>query len=283
MSEVHAQGKVEGFQLENRHLLQLADNLDELMVVLRLDGTCAWCNQSFARLLDTERDSLLGQAYPLYELREVMVSRPQDVVETWVQLKSGELRLIQFKAAAGLDEDGCVESVLVTGRDITAFHRLQNPLTSGSDMGLLPAAESQVQARIEHALDRAQRAQEYVGFMAIHISAGPELETDSSAVLPQLVDLVRQKIRQGDTLAQLDSGAYLLVLEQIDCPEAITTVVEKFSLLLQEHAAGHNDTFVINAGVAISPDDGLKAAELTDRAQQAMQRAIMNEERVCYF
>lgn len=283
MSEVHVQGKVEGFQLENRHLLQLADSLDELMVVLRLDGTCAWCNQSFARLLDAERESLLGQAYPLHELREVMVSRPQDRLDTWVHLSSGDPRLIQFKAVAGLDDEGCVESVLITGRDVTAFHRLQNPLTSGLDMGLLPASESQVQARIEHALDRAQRAQEYVGFMAIHISAGPEVDADSSAVLPQLVDLVRQKIRQGDTLAQLDSGAYLLVLEQIDCPEAITTVVEKFSTLLQEHAAGHDNTFVINAGVAISPDDGLKATELTDRAQQAMQRAIMKEERVCYF
>ncbi|WP_010323670.1 diguanylate cyclase domain-containing protein [Marinobacterium stanieri] len=284
MSEVHAQGNNEACQPETRHLIQLADNLDDFVVVLRLDGTCAWCNRSFANLLGAERESLLGKAYPLPELRELMVHRARESVETWVQLESGQNRLIRFNADAGLDTEGCVESLLITGRDLTPFYRLQHPLAAAGDKGLLLASDDQVQARIKHALDRAQRAQEYVGFMAIQVSGTGQQDLASQAdVLNQVVASVRQKIRQGDTLARLESGAYLLVLEQIDCPEAIGTVVEKFSALLHEGAPELETGYAINTGVAISPDDGVETAELIERAQQAMQRAIMDEQQIAYF
>ncbi|MBP0050015.1 diguanylate cyclase [Marinobacterium sp. AK62] len=281
--------RTEGAQVDtlpsSRHLLQLADNLDELVIILRLDGTCAWCNTSFARLLGEPREALLGKAYPVAELRELMVTGPREAVESWVRLPDGRSRLIRFRADMGLDDEGCVESLLATGRDLTPFFRLQHPLQVDSHEGLLSASDPQVQARIEHALHRAHRAQEYVGFMAIQLSGAASAlrEVQQSAMLNRLIDTLRQRIRLGDTLARLDSGAYLLVLEQIDCPEAIATVIDKFSSLLEDETPADIGGFSINAGVSISPDDGLTAPELIDRAQQAMQRALMNDQKVNYF
>ena len=284
MSEKYAPLVNEDQLPAGRHLLQLMDNLEELVVVLRLDGTCAWCNQAFANLLGHSREALVGKAYPLPELRELMVAKPREQVESWVTLEDGSARLIRFTADTGLDVEDCVESLLIVGRDMTAFYRLQHPLQGVTDTGLLSATDAKIQARIEHALHRAQRAQEYVGFMAIQVSGGQiRDELQQTAVLNRLVENLRQHIRMGDTLARLDSGAYLLVLEQIDCPEAITAVVDKIAAALDESAPADMGGFAINAGVATSPDDGFAAPELIDRAQQAMQRAIADDLRVRYF
>lgn len=271
--------------VSNQHLMQLMDGLDELVMVLRLDGTCAWCNRAFAELLGKPRDELLGKAYPLPQLRELMVAEPQEKVEAWVETAEKGMRLIQLGAVSGQDTEGCVESLLISGRDMTPLYRLQHPLNVLTNGELLPVTAPHAAARIEHALQRAQRADEYVVFLALQIT-GAEPATDEngySASLERVAAALQQKIRQGDTLARLDSGAYLLVLEQVDCPEAITVVVDKLSAALSENQPADLPALAVNIGVAISPDDGCEPLELVDRAQQAMQRAIMNDETICYF
>lgn len=267
------------------HLMQLLDGLDELVMVLRLDGTCAWCNRAFAELLGSSRDALLGKAYPLPQLRELMVSEPQQSVEAWINAGDKGMRLIRLSAISGVDVEGCVESLLVSGRDMTPLYRLQHPLHVANSGDLLPVTAPQTLARIEHALQRAQRAEEYVAFLALQISgAEPAIsESGYSEALARITAALQRKIRQGDTLARLDSGAYLLVLEQVDCPEAIAAVVGKLSATLSENQSADQPPLAVNIGVAISPDDGTEPLELVDRAQQAMQRAIMTDEKICYF
>jgi GGDEF domain-containing protein len=271
--------------VSNQHLMQLMDSLGELVMMLRLDGTCAWCNLAFAEFLGKPREALLGKAYPLPELRELMVTEPPHTIETWVDAGEKGMRLIRLNAASGLDVEGCVESLLVTGRDMTPLYRLQHPLHVIGSSDLLSVTAPQTTARIEHALQRGQRAEEYVVFLALQIS-GAEAALDEngySASLERIAIALQQKIRQGDTLARLDSGAYLLVLEQVDCPEAIAAVVDKLSSALSENQPADLPALAVNIGVAISPDDGAEPLELVDRAQQAMQRAIMNDEKICYF
>jgi GGDEF domain-containing protein len=271
--------------VSNQHLMQLMDSLGELVMMLRLDGTCAWCNRAFAEFLGKPREALLGKAYPLPELRELMVTEPPHTIETWVDAGEKGMRLIRLNAVSGLDVEGCVESLLITGRDMTPLYRLQHPLHVIGSSDLLSVTAPQTTARIEHALQRGQRAEEYVVFLALQIS-GAEAALDEngySASLERIATALQQKIRQGDTLARLDSGAYLLVLEQVDCPEAIAAVVDKLSSALSENQPADLPALAVNIGVAISPDDGAEPLELVDRAQQAMQRAIMNDEKICYF
>ena len=271
--------------VSNQHLMQLMDSLGELVMVLRLDGTCAWCNLAFTEFLGKPREALLDKAYPLPELRELMVTAPPHTIETWVDAREKGMRLIRLNAVSGLDAEGCVESLLITGRDMTPLYRLQHPLHVAGSSDLLPVTAPQTIARIEHALQRGQRAEEYVVFLALQIS-GAEAALDEngySASLERIAIALQQKIRQGDTLARLDSGAYLLVLEQVDCPEAIAAVVDKLSSALSENQPADLPTLAVNIGVAISPDDGAEPLELVDRAHQAMQRAIMNDEKICYF
>lgn len=271
--------------VSNQHLMQLMDSLGELVMMLRLDGTCAWCNRAFAEFLGKSREALLGKAYPLPELRELMVTEPPHTIETWVNAGEKGMRLIRLNAVSGLDAEGCVESLLITGRDMTPLYRLQHPLHVIGSSDLLSVTAPQTTARIEHALQRGQRAEEYVVFLALQIS-GAEAALDEngySASLERIATALQQKIRQGDTLARLDSGAYLLVLEQVDCPEAIAAVVDKLSSALSENQPADLPALAVNIGVAISPDDGAEPLELVDRAQQAMQRAIMNDEKICYF
>ncbi|GAA0687358.1 hypothetical protein GCM10009104_11800 [Marinobacterium maritimum] len=272
--------------VSNQQLMQLMDGLDELVMMLRLDGTCAWCNRAFAELLGKTREDLLGKAYPLPQLRELMVAEPQHAVEAWIDAGEKGMRLIRLSAISGQDAEGCVESLLITGRDMTPLYRLQHPLHVTGNGELLPVTAPQVSARIEHALQRAQRAEEYVVFLALQICGAAQPAVDEQgygASLERVAAALQQKIRQGDTLTRLDSGAYLLVLEQVDCPEAIAVVVDKLSVALSENQPADLPALAVNIGVAISPDDGCEPLELVDRAQQAMQRAIMTDEKICYF
>lgn len=270
--------------VSNQHLMQLMDGLDELVVILRLDGTCAWCNQAFARLLGEPREAFMGKAYPLPVLREVMVAEPGEAVESWVSVPERGMRLIQFSAESGQDADGCVQSLLITGRDMTPLFRLQHPLNVAETGELLPATAPETAARIEHALQRAQRSDEYVVFLALQVSgAYADInESGYSVALAGITSALQQKIRQGDTLARLDAGAYLLVIEQVDCPEAIATVVDKLSETLASAQPADMPVPMVHIGAAISPDDGIEAHVLIDHAQQAMQRAIVTDVAVCY-
>jgi len=271
--------------VSNQHLMQLMDSLGELVMVLRLDGTCAWCNSAFAEFLGKPRETMLGKAYPLPELRELMVTEPPITIETWVDEGEKGIRLIRLNAVPGFDFEGCVESILITGSDMTPLYRLHHPLHLACNNVLLPVTAPQIVSRIEHALQLGQRAEEYVVFLALQIT-GADLTVDESgyrASLERISTALQQKIRQGDTFARLDSGAYLLVLEQMDCPEAIAAVVDKLSAALIQHQPEGLHVLAVNIGVAVNPDDGAEPMELIDRAQQAMQRAIMNDEKVCYF
>ncbi|MBV0933566.1 diguanylate cyclase domain-containing protein [Marinobacterium weihaiense] len=268
--------------VSNRHLMQLMDGLDELVVVLRLDGTCAWCNLAFARLLDKPREALVGKAYPLSALREVMVTEPGEGVETWVEVPDVGARLIRFSAMSGQDTEGCVETLLITGRDMTPLFRLQHPLSVETPDQLLPATAPETLARIKHSLQRAQRADEYVAFMALQISGTGMTESGYSLALTSMSQALQQNIRQGDTLARLDSGAYLLVIEQVDCPDAIQVVAEKLSAALVQTQPADMAAPSVHIGAAISPDDGEEPHELVDLALQAMQRAIMTDMPLCH-
>jgi len=268
-----------------RHLFVLMDQLPELILVLGLDGRCRWCNLAVAKLLGQEREALLGRDYPLPVLRDLMMTDNQQDTERWVEVPEGAPRLIRFTISAGVGDDDEVDSVLVTGRDMTPLYRLQHPLAPLSEDGLPPAADMQVRARLEHSLQRAQRAQEYVVFLALQLSGlSPNQHQDSYlGSLRRMSQVLQEQIRKGDTLARLDSGAWLVVLEQVDCPEAIERVINKLSASLEQMQQADMPGMCINIGVAVSPDDGITADELIGQSEQALHRSIMLEERVCYF
>lgn len=268
-----------------KHLYTLLDQLPELVVILGLDGTCNWCNQAFLRLVDKPREQLLGKAYPLPVLRELMVADERKDLERWLNVPQGSPRLIRFEVSAGAGDDEVVDSVLITGRDMTPLYRLQHPLAPLADDSLPLASDMKVRVRLEHSLQRAQRAQEYVAFLSLQLSGQQPGRAqgiyDSS--LARMSQVLQEQIRKGDTLARLDSGAWLVAIEQIDCPEAIELVINKLASALEQVQQVDLPELCINIGVAVSPDDGLVADELIDRSEQALHRSIMLEERVSYF
>jgi GGDEF domain-containing protein len=268
-----------------QHLYALMDQLPELILVLSLDGTCSWCNLAFARLTGKSREVLLGKAYPLPVLRELMVTDERKDLERWLEVPDSSPRLIRFEVTPGVGDDEAIDSVLITGRDMTPLYRLQHPLAPLSEDNLPPAADMKVRARLEHSLQRAQRAQEYVVFLSLQLSGQQpgQAEGRYNNSLRRMSQVLQEQIRKGDTLARLDSGAWLVVLEQIDCPEAIERVINKLAAALEQMQQADLPGLCINIGVAVSPDDGLTADELIDRSEQALHRSIMLEERVYYF
>ena len=268
-----------------RHLFALMDQLPELILVMDLDGCCRWCNLALAKLLGQTRDELLGRVYPLPVLQELMMTENQQETERWVEVPGGAPRLIRFSISAAMEEDDLVDSALIIGRDLTPLYRLQHPLAPLSEDGVPLAADMQVRARLEHALQRAQRAQEYVVFLALQPTGISPAQDEATyrGCLKRMSQVIQEQIRKGDTLARLDSGAWLVVLEQVDCPEAIERVIGKLSAALDQMQQGDMPGMCINIGVAVSPDDGITADELIGQSEQALHRSIMLEEPVCYF
>jgi GGDEF domain-containing protein len=268
-----------------RHLYALLDRLPELVLVLAPDGTCRWCNLAFARLTGQPRAQLLGKDCPLPRLRAIGATGAQPPLECWLEIPDTGPRLIRFEITTGAGDDGAGDLVLITGRDMTPLHRLQQPLAPLQEDNLPPATDIQVRARLEHALQRAQRAQEYVAFVSLQLSElrPPPAAGEGADGRKGISQLLQRQIRGGDTLARLHSGAWLLVLEQIDCPAAIERVIDKLVAALEQVREADRPRRCLNIGVVVSPDDGDTVAELIDRSEQALHRSIMLEERVYYF
>lgn len=271
--------------VNSRHLFALMDQLPELILVMDPDGRCRWCNLAVAKLLGQTRKALLGRPCPLPVLQELMMTESRQETERWVEVPGGAPRLIRFSISSAMEEDDLADAVLITGRDLTPLYRLQHPLAPLSEDGVPLAADMQVRARLEHALQRAQRAQEYVVFLALQPTglAPTQGEDVYRGCLKRMSQVLQEQIRKGDTLARLDSGAWLVVLEQVDCPEAIERVINKLSASLEQMQQGDMPGMCVNIGVAVSPDDGITADELIGQSEQALHRSIMLEERVCFF
>lgn len=131
--------------------------------------------------------------------------------------------------------------------------------------------------RLGQAIARAQRSEKPLvllymdmdGFKAVNDSAGHDAGDD---VLRQIARRLSGLVREQDTVGRLSGDEFVVILEDLESPELVNTVVRKIQDAMA--APFHYDglTFLLGAsvGTARYPDDGRTASALLQTADMAM-------------
>ncbi|HSH42034.1 MAG TPA: PAS domain S-box protein [Arenicellales bacterium] len=126
-----------------------------------------------------------------------------------------------------------------------------------------PSRESRL-AVIFCGLDRFRHINESVGY-----AAGDEL-------LRAVADMIRGRLRRGDTLARFAGDEYVVLVEADAGPEEIDQMAQSIlevSSTSVELSSGHTVFPGVSIGVSLCPEDGEDAGILVTHANAAMQQA----------
>ena len=276
------------------------DVASTMMFVLDLEGRIELINPRGLQLLGFEADELLGAdwfdvAIP-EEDREaerelflgVLAGRhPEpDYLESTVQTRDGDRRLLAVRTAALRDGVGALTGILFSGDDVTdrraaeaqvAHMAYHDRLTGLPNRALL-------EEHLTASLARARRTGHGVALLFVDLD-NFKLVNDSlghqagDELLREAAKRLRGLLRQGDVLARQGGDEFLLSVEDPggDAETAAGKLCERVSRALQDPFDVHDTSFRISASVGVSlfprhaetADDLLKAA---DHAMYAAKR-----------
>ena len=150
---------------------------------------------------------------------------------------------------------------------------LHDPLTSLPNRVLLLD-------RLRHALARGRRDRSSVAllfidldrFKAVNDSLGHEA---GDRVLIGVADRVTGVLRPGDTVARLGGDEFIVLCEDVQTKDDVTTIADRvLACLNQPFALPGGDAFIsCSIGIALATADGRDAEELLGDADMAMYRA----------
>ncbi len=214
--------------------------------------------------------------------------------EIWNRHKDGEVFPLWLSISAVRNEEGQVTHYVGTQTDIRlrkaeqdairqlAFH---DPLTQLPNRRLLDD-------RLQQALMQARRDQKRLALMFIDLDNFKPVNDDfGHQAGDQMLEAVARRlqacVRESDTVARIGGDEFVVLLSVVESAQDALAVAEKISLaLLQPFTLLQGQSVCISssAGVAIYPEHGLDATELTKHADAAMYQAkAAGRDRVMLF
>ncbi len=114
------------------------------------------------------------------------------------------------------------------------------------------------------------------GFKAINDTFGHAI---GDQVLQRVAHCLVATVRNTDTVSRHGGDEFLILLSEVSHPADARQIAAKFSeLLAEQRFIGHEEIHLTaSIGVSIFPDDGVDAATLIERADEAMYREKRHE------
>lgn len=257
------------------------------LVLVDDEGLIQWTNAGFRALLEAGEGELTGHPVDGWIRYSGFL---RDRHDEWVALEEGwePARLV----VGEVDDE---RLVLVSATPVEREHGGRLRLLSVIDPGESPAAVEpgawrQLPARLpnvwlfedrlDHALERADRAGGHVGLMLLRLDGHSTLrETLGPGAFEALVGRVEQRLartlRREDSLAKLRPGCWGVLIEPPLTPGGLQATVMRCLEAMEApfRVEGHPTLLTLSAGVAIYPEDGDAPSLLLASAETALERA----------
>jgi diguanylate cyclase (GGDEF)-like protein len=131
--------------------------------------------------------------------------------------------------------------------------------------------------RLEHAIANSRRSGKQLAVLFVDLDRFKEINDTfghavGDKVLIDVAILLKSSVREVDTVARLGGDEFVILLDTIDDPRHINTIVRKLHDLFQSamQIEGRDLQVYASIGVGIFPRDGKDADELMQYADQAM-------------
>ena len=277
--------------------LQLADtvfaNTLEALLITDTAGVIVRVNRAFTDITGYGPEEVIGQTPRLMKSgrhnedfyqemwRKVLANGAWEG-EVWDRRKNGEIYPKWLSITATRDAQGAVKNFVGCFSDISlrkaTEERIQHlahhdPLTGLPNRLLL-------RDRFNQMSERQKRSGKRLAFIFLDLDYFKRINDSlghpvGDGLLIAAVGRLRMCLRDSDTLSRQGGDEFILLLDDVEGPEAVARIANKVqeSLLPPFDIGPHSLTTSASLGIALSPDDGRDFDTLMQKADTAMYHA----------
>lgn len=276
---------------DRRLAAMVMSNTDEAIFVVSPQGMVMTANPALSKITGMAPEEIVGApvdalglsiADSRQALGQMLPRQPSWRGEVRGRRRSGEVFSVWLSATTVRDEGGAIGSYVCVFSDITEIKESQARLDFLAHHDALTGLANRLlfHARLEHAIERAERAQGRIAVMFIDLDRFKEVNDSFGHAMGDqlLIDLsgaFAKCLRAEDTLARLGGDEFVILLEQLADAEAIEPVLAKVMAVFPRSVgdAEHNIAVTASIGIAVYPDHAKDSEALVKTADVAMYRA----------
>ena len=214
--------------------------------------------------------------------------------EVWNRRKNGENYPQLLRISTVRDAQGQPRQYVGVITDLTRLRQSEAERDRLTHYDLLTGLPNRLLAvsRLEHAIEQAERDSGSIAllyldldeFQTVNNSLGHET---GDRILRLIANRLHERLRGRDTLARLAGDEFVLILEEIDSPDAAARLAEQLLDLLREPVQlehGPEVYVAASIGISIYPHDGARADVLLQHAETALfQAKRLGRGQYCYY
>ncbi|MDI1310449.1 MAG: EAL domain-containing protein [Methylotenera sp.] len=268
-------------------------NAREGILITDATGRIVEVNDTFSLISGYTRDEVLGENPRIFQsglqspefydkMWQAITTTGQWIGEIWNRRKNGEVYAEILTISAVHDTAGQVQNYVALFTDITAIKEQQSRLERIAHYDILTNLPNRVLLadRLGQAMVQCQRHQQSLvvafldldGFKAVNDAHGHDVGDELLITLSQLM---KEAMREGDTLARIGGDEFVAILAGLAKTEDCQPVLKR---LLKAAATPVNISGIIlsvsaSIGVTIYPQDAADVDQLMRHADQAMYTA----------
>lgn len=269
------------------------DHSGEMILITDARADIIDVNPAFCQLTGYSREEIVGinlRTHPSMHLDSHFFRRVWDALplhgswqgELWNRRKDGESfpALVTINAVAS--ERGEVTHYVAIATDISKLRETEKRLEHLANFDPLTDLPNRVllNDRFEQVLIHAARSSELVALLLFDLDNFKEInETFGHQAGDRVLQMVAKRvggwIRKSDTLGRLGSDEFAVILRELNHAESGALVAQRIMEVLAVPFFIDGKEFFLSAslGIALYPDDGSQADELTKKAETALNFA----------
>ncbi|MGQ9369750.1 bifunctional diguanylate cyclase/phosphodiesterase [Azospirillum sp. ST 5-10] len=269
------------------------DHAVEGMMVTDAEARMVAVNDAFVRITGFARGEALGRDPKILAsgrhdpefyaaLWRALLDDGQWTGEIWNRRKSGEVYPEWLSIQAVRDGSGGVVNYIAAFTDLSESRAQEERIRRLAQYDILTELPNRVllRDRLERALAAAQRSGHRVGVLVVDLDRFKTVNDSlghavGDALLREMAARLSRAVRTSDTVSRQGGDEFVILLCDLEVPEAAGGVARKLLHALSEpcRVAGHELRVTPSIGIAVSPDDGATVDALLKSADMAMYAA----------
>ena len=264
----------------------------DLNYILDLDGTFLYVNNAMSLIYKKPAHEILGKAIYNFEMPTVAEIREhiQYIIETGkrcqgeviFKMPGGQEHFFDYVYAPVFDENGKIEAIAGTSRDITEQKKAEAQVWRNANYDSLTglANRHRFLDKLDAMLKSSKRTETSIALLFIDLDKFKAVNDKlghgaGDLLLKQVANRIVACVRNTDVVARMGGDEYVLILTDLHDVQHVELVAEKLLYqLTKPYRLKKNIAHISTSiGIAISPKDGVDPEVLLHYSDQAMYAA----------
>ncbi len=264
----------------------------DLAFTFDLDGRVAYANQALIAALSLPRDQIVGKSFAdlgmpnvadlQREIQQVIRTKQPYRCEIHHPTGSGAPAWHEYIFVPVLNDEGVVEAIAGTGRDVTERKADARAVWEMANFDAVTGLPNRrlFWDRLEHDVKHARRIGARLALLFIDLDHFKEANDRfghqvGDRILRLAAARIRSCVRETDTAARVGGDEFTVILQDLNDPKQVEAISEKIRQQLAEPFGTGDEGAPISSsiGITLFPRDASTAEQLIKNADEAMYAA----------